>query len=374
MNILFVTRKYPPSIGGMQKINYLLSQELRKKIDVKVVSFGKSQSWLPIALNYLFIKSCFILLTEKIDLIFLGDALLSSLGLTLRSIFKKPLVVTTHGLDVTWKFPPYQFLIRKSLPKIDKLICVSSQTARECIRRGVSEERIAVINNGIDPNELILTEERGKLRKRLSDKLGVNLANKRLLLSVGRLVERKGYHWFIKETLPRLSQNKRDLVYLIAGDGPLRNRIEGIIKENNLGSYVLLLGKVDEQTLKLLYNASDIFIMPNIKVEGDMEGFGIVILEASSCGLPIVASGVEGIIDAVREENGFLVEPGNAQGFVDVIAHLLEDETLRKEKGTQAKLLVEEKFTMEKVAKKYLDEFERCLLEQRGLGNQIGRL
>lgn len=364
INILFITRKYPPSIGGMQKINYLLSQELRKQADVEVVSFGKSQSWLPIALSYLFIKAFFMLLRQKNDLILLGDALLSPLGLILKNIFKKPLVVIAHGLDVTWKFSPYQFLIRKSLNRLDKIICVSSQTARECIERGVSEERIVVINNGINPSEYFLAEDKNLLRKHLSTKLQVNLEDKKLLLSVGRLVERKGYHWFIKEVVPKLVQNKRDLIYLIAGDGPLKDRIKETIRENNLANSVFLLGKVDAESLKLLYISSDIFVMPNIRVQGDMEGFGIVILEATACALPVVASRVEGIMDALQEENGFLIEPANAQGFVDVIKHLLGDEELRREKGVRARLFTEKHFSMEKVAEKYLREFKDICQKQ----------
>ncbi|MFC1948310.1 glycosyltransferase [Chloroflexota bacterium] len=108
--------------------------------------------------------------------------------------------------------------------------------------------------------------------------------------------------------------------------------------------------------MKLLYNASDIFIMPNIPVKGDMEGFGLVTIEASSCGLPVVASRIEGIKDAIQNgENGMLVEPGNVQEYVSSIKKWLEYDELRNKFGRQARRFTLENYGWEKVAQCYLD-------------------
>jgi phosphatidylinositol alpha-1,6-mannosyltransferase len=95
---------------------------------------------------------------------------------------------------------------------------------------------------------------------------------------------------------------------------------------------VLLLGRVSNATRKILLNAADIFIMPNITVADDVEGFGIVVLEAGSCGLPVVASNIQGIKDAVTQgQNGYLVEEGDAAGFAKKIQSMdLDKEVVRK--------------------------------------------
>lgn len=90
------------------------------------------------------------------------------------------------------------------------------------------------------------------------------------------------------------------------GDGIYKEKIKGIIDKYNLEKYVFMLGKVDDKILKLLYNTSDIFVIPNIPVVGDMEGFGIVALEVASCGVPVVASKLEGIKEAVQDGKGIL--------------------------------------------------------------------
>ena len=99
-----------------------------------------------------------------------------------------------------------------------------------------------------------------------------------------------------------------------------------------------MLGRVTSETLKFLLNTCDIFIQPNIRVNGDMEGFGISVLEAGACGLPVVASRIEGLQDAIRDgENGILAESGNALDFQGKIESLLHDEPSRRQLGTRAR-------------------------------------
>jgi glycosyltransferase involved in cell wall biosynthesis len=150
-----------------------------------------------------------------------------------------------------------------------------------------------------------------------------------VLFTLGRLVKRKGVAWFVDHVMPRLSDN---YLYLVAGDGPEFERIRDIVSKRKIENQVLLLGRVSDDTCKLLLNASDIFIMPNKTVANDMEGFGIVIIEAGSCGLPVVASNLQGIKDAViHEKTGYLVDEGDADGFVDRIQSMnLAREDIRR--------------------------------------------
>jgi phosphatidylinositol alpha-1,6-mannosyltransferase len=134
---------------------------------------------------------------------------------------------------------------------------------------------------------------------------------------VGRQVKRKGVIWFLESVMPRLDP---DYIYIIAGDGPELAAIRTRIRANKWGQRVFALGRVTGNVRKILFNTADIFVMPNITVPGDMEGFGIVVVEAGSCGLPVVASNTQGIRDAVVEgKTGYLVAEGDAEQFRDMI-------------------------------------------------------
>ena len=219
---------------------------------------------------------------------------------------------------------------------------------------------MVVIPDGIS-DEFYVNEDEERLREKLSRKSALNLRSEKIVLSVGRLVERKGFHWFIENVLPEIAKG-RDIIYLVVGDGPLRGRLEDLVNKSKIKKSVILLGKVDDETLRLLYNTADILVMPNIEVEGDMEGFGIVALEAASCRVPVVASALEGIRDAIRDgENGFLVEPYSVQGFVNVIAELLENDKERKEFGKMVREFTLENYSWERVAEEYYTKFEEML-------------
>ena len=357
MDILFVTRKFLPMKGGMEKVAYELYRHLSEMTNVKLVKWSGSNKWLPFALPYLLLKSCWILLTNKIDVIYLQDGLLAPLGLILK-LFKKPVVITIHGLDITYKNRFYQFLVPRCIRRLDKIICISHATKQECVSRGIPKEKITVISDGVS-DEFYINEDKKILKCRLEKELNLELREKKILLSVGRLVERKGFHWFIGNVIPKLLKQRNDFVYLIAGDGVFRKVIKNAIKRNGLDKHVIMLGKVDDRILKLLYNASDIFVMPNIPVKGDMEGFGIVALEAASCGVPVIASGLEGLKDAIKNgKNGVLVEPYNTDRWVGVINRLLKNNEEREHFGKMARKFSLESYEWKKIAKKYLEELK----------------
>jgi glycosyltransferase involved in cell wall biosynthesis len=272
-------------------------------------------------------------------------------------IFKKPIIVTVHGLDITYKNKSYQAIIPKKIALADRVVCVSRATAGECLKRNIPEEKICIVPNGIK-DEFYLAGGRGNLKAALERKLKINIGNKKVLLSVGRLIERKGIHWFIKEIVPKIKADCADFVYLVAGCGKMAEDIRAIIKNNALENWVVMVGEVSDEELKILYNAADIFVMPNIPVAGDFEGFGIVILEAASCGLAVVASDMEGIRDALGDGDwGVLIEPLNAAKFSGEILNLMRDDDRRANLATRARAGVIDVFNWPGVAQKYLDIF-----------------
>ncbi len=356
MKIFFVTRCYPPVIGGMEKVSYELTGHLANLADTYLVANRKGKKNLPLFLPYALFQALFLIKRHSIDVIHLGDASLAPLGVIIKSVFSLPVVSTVHGLDVTYSNKLYRRIIPKCLKKLDKLICISEHTLGECQKTGIPVSMCTVIPNGIVPDEFYLPEHDSK--EKLQAALEIDLADKRLLLSVGHLVARKGIPWFIQAVMPRLS---KDTIYLIIGGygnasrGDEKEVYSRQIKELGLDGQVFLLGEVSMEVLRLAYNSADLLVMPNIKVPGDMEGFGIVALEAASCGLPVLAANLEGIKDAVIDgENGFLVESGNAEDFIKHVSSYKKQAKLRQ----RVREYTIEHFGWGKIAERYLETFQ----------------
>lgn len=303
-------------IGGMESLSHALATEFSKLVDTTLITWGKSQKYLPLVLPYFLIRAFFLIPTKKIDHLHIGDALLSPLGLLLKIVFNVKTTITVMGLDITFTFPGYQFIIPKCVSKFDKVICISEATREECIKRGIPKEKCIIIPCGVYPDDW----RANATRKDLEKIVGTELKDKKVLITVGRLVKRKGVYWFIENVLPYLDKNT---IYLVIGDGPEKERIKTLVKSLNLEEQVYLLGKIPDHDLKVIYNTADLFIMPNIKVPGTVEGFGIVAIEASAAGLPVIASDLEGITNAVIEgKTGRLVESLNQKEFSNAIKQL----------------------------------------------------
>lgn len=356
MKILFLTRKYPPSIGGMQSFSYNLVGNFKKiNAGTFLIANRKGEKNLPFFLPYSFIKALLLIKKNKIEVLHLSDGLLSFLGYFLKKLTGVKVAITIHGLDIIYPNFFYQKVTPFFVKDLDLIICNSQATKEEYLKRGISGKKCEVIPMGIDSEKFILKTSKDILREKLSDQLEITFKNTKILLTVGRLVKRKGVVWFLDNVMPKLKGN---YLYLVAGEGPEKEKIQETITKNNLHKRVLLLGKTNFETIKLLYNSADIFIMPNIKVKGDMEGFGIVALEAASCGLPVIASNLEGIKDAVTHQgNGFLVEPHGSNGFAEITNRLLENDKERKEFGEKARRFTKERYNWNKITKSYLNEF-----------------
>ncbi len=315
--ILFISKNYPPKIGGLETYSYNLIREFEKHHDVcKIVLTGSSINliWF---VPYSLFMSLYLAWKHSIGHIHLCDALLSPIGIILKLSLGVHVSVSIHGLDITYKNFLYQLLIPRCVARLDKIISVSRATRNECQRRKIPVQKCVVISNGIRPNELYLPEPIDDLQTKLEKITGRVIRDRKILVTVGRLVQRKGVAWFIDCVMPHLNSR---YIYIVAGDGPEFDRIQRVVSRRNLENRVLMLGRVSNDARKVLLNSSDVFIMPNNTVANDIEGFGIVILEAGSCGLPVVASNLQGIKDAVIDgETGYLVDEGDVDGFLNRI-------------------------------------------------------
>ena len=358
MKLLHLTRKYPPAVGGMERMNQNLVDALRPRCDLHLVAWGRGPWGLP-----WFAVSAAARIAARMarrsvrpDVLCLGDAALSPLGSALGALGRVPVVAIAHGLDVTFPRWGYPALVLPALRRCDRVICVSRFTADLCAERGVPRDRLRVIPNGILPPPP--TPPRPEARKELMAQGWPVSADDPFLLTVGRLVPRKGVAAFIRDALPRLRDRFPRLVYGVVGRGPDEDAIRRAIAETRAENNVFLRGRVDEATLRLAYASADLFLMPNRPVPGNPEGFGIVAMEASSYGLPVVAFAIEGIADAVRDGvNGRGLPAGQPDAFAQATLDLLERPEDLAALGLRARAFALE-HTWDKIAPRYLDVFK----------------
>lgn len=354
MKILFISHAYPPTVGGVENQNYELSIGLEKITEIKILANGRGKNFLPIWMPYTLLKCLF--LAPRYDVILLGNALLAHMGWILKIIFRKPVIAVAHGLDLTFKNWVYQtFWVGFFIKKMDRLVAVGNETIRVGKEKNIPENKFVFIPNGVDAEKFSKNYPRSELEEIIKE----NLENKKVLLTSGRLAKRKGVAWFVGNVLPKLPEN---IIYAVAGDGPDRENIKNAIEKTGLASRVKMLGYIPDEKRNILFSTCDLFIQPNIRVEGDMEGFGISVLEAAVSKIPVIASDLEGLKDAIKDgQNGFLVEPMNIPRYVQKINELLADDNYRKEFGARARLFVIENYSWEKIAQKYLEEIKKLV-------------
>lgn len=365
--VLFISRAYLPILGGIERQNAGIAESLAKLTKTKIIANGKGKKYLPVFLPYVALKSLFIF--RKYDVVLFGDGVLSPIGFFLKIFYpNKKYASIVHGLDITFAYKKsllgkiYRLVNIPSLKKLDKLIMVGNETIAQAVKIGIPEDKCVFIPNGLDIDEICKVCSRKDMEKVLN----VDLAEKKVIFRGGRFTKHKGVEWFIRNVMPELPEN----YILAAAGGGVANKTAGdenyypkckkAIEELGFENRVKLMLNLEREKLKTLFNACDIYISPNIKVPGSMEGFGITAIEAAACGRVVLASDLEGLKDAVKNgEDGFLLEPGNAKVWVKKIKELLEDDIYRLEFGEKSRKYVEDNFTWEKVSKRYLKEINK---------------
>jgi phosphatidyl-myo-inositol dimannoside synthase len=174
-----------------------------------------------------------------------------------------------------------------------------------------------------------------------------------VLCTTGRQIRRKGHAWFVDNVMPLLPAHVH---FWLAGDGPEGPAIEAAAARHGLGGRVRRLGLLSDEQVANLYRGADLFVMPNIAVEGDIEGFGVVLLEAGLNGMTSIAARLEGIEDAVTHgANGFLVESRDWQGFAAEIVRLDRDRDRLFALGQAASQFTRQRFCWNEIAARYVE-------------------
>lgn len=343
IRLFFVARNWPPNVGGLEKLNYDTYNYLKesKKVTINILkNIGHRYSILFLIKSL--IQSFFI--KEKIVL--LSDALLSICNPILK-FRKKIIIIRINGLDLTGQNTIYQFIIPRLVNLADKIVCISETAKKECLKRNVNLNNVEIITPGFEFNKL------KSHIKNYSDlqKPSSFFENKILLLTIGRLVKRKGVLYFLKNIFPYLDKK---LLYIVAGEGPDYKEILDTVKKSNLENRVFVLGKINESTKSKLLNIADVFLMPNIPVKNNVEGFGIVGLEANSYGKPILGHNVDGLQELIKSgENGMLINFSNKSTLIKNYKEKLKE--ILKLNPEKIYRYSQSKFDWKKLTEKYIN-------------------
>lgn len=317
--LLYLTRRFPPSVGGMETLAAGVWRTLSAAApDSELIAHGGSRRALPRWLPSALARTARLVITRRVDFVLTGDAVMYAATRPLLRVLRVPSATMAVGLDMTYGNRAYRAVVHRALRRADAVIAISESTAAVARGLGVPAARVHVIRLGVDAPE-VTVQQHNEARARLNVLLGTT-NDQVLLLTLGRLVRRKGTVWFLRNVLPQLPGR---IVCVVAGDGPEAAPVRGVVADLGLNDAVRLLGQVDDPDRELLLRGTDLFVQPNIPVPGDIEGFGLVTIEAAMRGLPVVAADLEGLAEAVVDGvTGTLLPSGDADAWIGELRRL----------------------------------------------------
>ena len=342
--ILTITRNLPPLIGGMERLNWHIADELSRDHIVSIVShagakktappktnfYGVPLNPLPIFLIFAFFKVFWVCIDQRPDILFAGSGLTAPIAVFWAKIFRKKSIVYIHGLDIENNSIVYRHIWIPFIRKADRIFVNSTPTQKLCIENDISPVKILIIHPGVDfpprPSD-------AKHIHQLKDKF--KLHDKKILISVGRLTERKGLNEFIQLALPQIVKAVPNVLLLIVGDTAshalnknmqTHTQLLETAKAFHVENHIIFSGKVTDQALSSLFYLSDVHVFPVKYIARDPEGFGMVAIEAAAHGTPTISFANGGIIDAVQEgKTGYLIENGDYHQLSEKINWLLKN-------------------------------------------------
>jgi glycosyltransferase involved in cell wall biosynthesis len=288
--------------------------ELPRGLDYELSGMGSKWRYTVSVLRCAYRKRC-------LDLIVCGHIHLLPVAFLARSIIPRaPIVLVVHGIDA-WRSTGKR-LVDRLAGRVDAVVSVSELTRRRFLSWAIGAQttRSFIIPNTVDADRFQPGAPRDDLVRRYQ------LEGKSVLLTLGRLSASERYKGvdLVLELMPRLLQERPNLVYMVAGDGTDRERLQAKARQLGVAAYVVFTGYVPEEEKADYYRLADAYVMPS-----HGEGFGIVFLEAMACGIPVVGSAVDGGREALRDgQLGILVDPARP---AEVMAGILS--ALGKDKG-----------------------------------------
>lgn len=377
LRVLVVSHSFPPrgrpdeNIGGMQRVATGLVEALAALESVRLETIVLRTSARNTSAGTAFFLARTLLAIPRrlarrdVDVIVFTSLVTASLCVLLKPILRGTgvrTVAVAHGRDVTLRRFGYQHLVPRILASVSAVFPVSHAVAQECTRRGVPPDRVFVVPNGISVPSYAASAHRQCAPSKEAGSnggAGGDAPPGLRLLSVGRQVERKGFEWFVRHVFPLLPPG---VEYCVVGEGPGLRSLHHAVREVGAEDRINLLGRVAEAELDAAYRSADLLVMPNILVKGDMEGFGVVALEAGLHGVPVIASDCEGMRDVIGEGvNGHRVRPGDALGFAAVIGRYADDGARQEELARSAREHVRETYAWPVVARTFVSALRQVV-------------
>lgn len=346
MKCILLTLEYPPFKGGVANYYGHLVKHWPDREGIEVINHKKH--WL------LALKSLNLALKKNPGaFVLIGQVLPLGTVAYWRYLIKPyDYGVFLHGMDFTFamKRPRKRWLAFLSLSKAKKIICANSYVA-DLVKNWKPElaEKIIVINPGIDDASINRLENITPL---LQDKYQTR--DKVTLLSLGRLVKRKGVDMVIKAIASLNKEMQDKICYLVVGTGEADSYLKDLAARENVK--VVFTGEVSNSEKWSFLDLCDIFVMPARAIDGDFEGFGIVYLEANLYGKPVIAGRSGGVSDAVvNKETGLLIDPENIEEIAAAIKTLVNNPEERARLGKNGRQRAVSSFLWSNQIKKLYD-------------------
>lgn len=341
--ILHITRNLPPLVGGMERLNWHIADELSRHADVHVIGplgaaalkpEGVHLTEVPLRPLWRFLlasakQSITIARHIRPDIVLAGSGLTAPAALLAARASGARAAVYVHGLDVAVRHPVYRALWHPAIRRMDTVIANSHPTAKLVRELNVAPNRIRIVHPGVKLPTTTQTPEALQAFRQRHD-----LGDARLLLSIGRLTTRKGLLEFVQHALPKIVDEAPDTLLVVIGDVPSNalhadvqapESIQSVANGTGIGDRVRFLGRVSETELACAYESATVHVFPVRQILGDPEGFGMVAIEAAAHGLPTVAFATGGIVDAVAQgRSGHLVPPGDYPALSLAVLRLLQ--------------------------------------------------
>ncbi len=361
---LLITNDFPPIVSGISTAFYHLWKNLPSDKVVVLApqtegceefdmeqTFTIIRKWIPLGettvaklLKSLIVAiyTMFLVFKFKVRKIHCGQLLSGGLaGLLCKKLFGIPYNVYVYGSETT-RFSSSKLLtkfINKIIDEAEELVSNSEFTSQEFLQFGISSDKIVKVLPGVDTEVFYPQTKSRQLIEQFK------LDGYRVLLTVGRLDERKGNDMVMK-SLPKVLESYPDTKYIIVGGGREESAFKNLARDLGLFESVSgddkinFAGYVAENELPLYYNLCDIYVMPNRETSqgkqlaGDLEGFGIVFLEAGACSKPVIAGRSGGVAESVADGvSGLIVDPCSEKEISNAIIRLIDDQPLAEQFG-----------------------------------------
>ena len=318
---------------------------------LNVFKYGKTA----LSLRLLYIVISF--LDKKFDIIHCHFGPNGIIGAYLKEIgISGKLITTFHGYDMSvFIVNNSNNIYKKLFFKGDLFLPISNYWKRKLIRLGCNEKKIIVHRTGINLEKFNFFERRKQSGEPIK------------ILTIGRLVEKKGHEYAIRAIAKIIQENKNiNIEYIIAGDGPLKNKLESLVLKLGIKNYIKFLGAVEQDEVLALYQQAHIFVLPSITARnGDQEGIPVVLMEAQATGLPIISTYHTGIPEVVVDgKTGFLVPEEDVDALAERLEYLIEHPELWPDMGHAGRKFVEEKYDIKRLNQNLVEIYQNFIKEK----------